>query len=314
MSWDHMELKKADYGHWNYAVFVTLNEFIYLADGYEPLHAGAHGSAYLNLSNNEFKDFYKKVKRLGDELPINSTPETEVKDFLTPEPKYEATFLLKWAMSKKIVVNTKYNPIESEERRNKQFIQGYEGRPALFRDEFIKILVLYNPGKDEKYFKTRMLEAIEVKELSPISLQFDGSVPFEQRNFKFKSQSLIEYAVRMKWNLPEEFNSKVDSNIKTEMNLRSHFKDGEIMIDGIIDVRQIESTKLVLALENYMIYMRLDSKRIPATEAVKQELVLKYGIDGVSATMARTIDECSRHDSKSKNPPKSAREKTIFFQ
>jgi hypothetical protein len=199
-----MELKEVDYSHWNYAVFVTLNEFIYLAYGYEPLHVGAHGNAYLNLSNNEFKGYYKKVNRLGDELPVKTTPETIVKGFLTPEPKYEATFLLQWAKSKGIKINTEYNPIESEEKKNKKFIQDYVGRLALFRDEFIKILAFYNPGKDEKYFKTRMLEAIEVKELNPIPLPFDGGVPFEQRNFKFQTKTIIDFAISMKWIVPNE--------------------------------------------------------------------------------------------------------------
>lgn len=314
MSWDRMDLKIADYAYWNQVVFVTLNEFIYLAAGYEPLHAGAHGTAYLNLSNNELKEFYRKIKRLGEELPVKSTAETEVKDYLTPEPKYEAVFLIKWIQLKNITINPNYCPVETEERRNKKFIQDYVGRSALFCDEFIKILVAYNPGKDEQYFKIRLLDAIELQELIPIPLPFNYTVPFEQRNFKFKIQTLIEYAQQMKWNFPDELKSEVDTNIRTEANLRSHFKDGEIMVDGIIDVRQIESTKLVLALENYMINMRQHSKRIPSTDSVKHELVSKYGKDGVSETMARTIDECSRHDSKSKNPPTSARKKTIFFQ
>ncbi|MCL5271962.1 MAG: hypothetical protein M1486_01330 [Gammaproteobacteria bacterium] len=204
MSWDRMELKEVDYSHWNYAVFVTLNEFIYLACGYEPLHVGAHGNAYLNLSNNEFKDYYKKVNRLGDELPVKTTPETIVKGFLTPEPKYEATFLLQWAKSKGIKINIKYNPIESDERKTKKFIQDYVGRLALFVNEFIKILAYCNPDKDEKYFKTRILEAIEVRSLSTIPLPFDGAVPFEQRNFKLHTQTLIDFAMKMKWLVPSE--------------------------------------------------------------------------------------------------------------
>lgn len=314
MSWDQMELKKVDYAYWNYVVFVTLNEFIYLGAGYEPLHVGAYGNAYLNLSNNEFKDYYKKIKRLGDELPAKSTSETLVKDFLTPEPKYEATYLLKWVRSKGIQINLKYMPIESEERKRQSFIQDYVGRLALYRDEFIKILAHYNPSKDEEYFKIRILDAIQLNQLKSIPIPFDGSVPFEHRNFKFQIQTLIDFAVRMQWNLPEEFNSKDDNNIKEEAKLRSYFKDGEMMIDGIIDVRQIESTKLVLALENYILNMRGDSKRIPSTESVKTELVSKYEEDGVSVAMARTIDECSRHDSRSNSPPKSARKKTIFYQ
>lgn len=204
MSWERMELKGADYSYWNYVVFVTLNEFIYLAYGYEPLHVGTHGNAYLNLSNDEFKDYYKKVNRLGDELPIKSTPETIVKGFLTPEPKYEATFLFLWAMSKGIKINIKYKPTESEDRKTKKFIQDYVGRLALFIDEFIKILACCNPGKDEKYFKTRILEAIEVRSLNPIPLQYDGSVPFEQRKFKFHTQTLIDFAMKMKWLIPSE--------------------------------------------------------------------------------------------------------------
>lgn len=322
---DYSFFKNADYKMWNHEIFVSLEEFIHLIEGFEPLAGGVQNKVIPNGATwpdwdldaerlLEFKSTFKKICRMGYELPKATTNETDVR-FLKPDvPHYESVFLINWAKSRGIQIHPSYCPVEAKERSNKQFMKDYEGRLALSRDEFIKILVHYNPGKDEKYFKTNILDAIEVKVLSTILLPYDGRVPFEQRNFKFKSQSLIEYAVRMKWNFPEEFNSKTDSNIKSEMNLRSHFKDGEIMIDGIIDVRQIESTKLVLALENYMINMRLDSKKIPASEAVKQALVSKYGIDGVSAAMARTIDECSRHDSKSNNPPKNARKKTIFFQ
>ena len=204
MSWDRMDLKRADYTYWNQVVFVTLNEFIYLAAGYEPLHAGAHGTAFLNLSNNEVKEFYKKINRLGDELPVKSTAETEVKDYLTPEPKYEAVFLIKWVKSKNIRPNASYVPVESEERQKTQLIDELTGRPILSRDQLAKVLVLYNPNKSEKHFKTVLFEAVRSNMLQPVPEAWNYTIPAEERNFKFTIDAFAKFVLRMKWSFPQE--------------------------------------------------------------------------------------------------------------
>jgi hypothetical protein len=210
-------LDRADYSCWNHVTFVTLNEFIYLIAGYEPLHNGPHGTAYLNLSDREFKKLYKKVKRIGDELPRKTSPETEVKDALKTEKKYEAVFLIKWARSKGIQINADYNPIESEERRAKRFLLDFIGRETLSRDEFVQILVVYNSDKDKEYFETRLYSAVDVMKLTPIGsdrLMSDDPAKF---NYNFRTDSLIEYALQKKWELPSElmdeyFEEKRDKN------------------------------------------------------------------------------------------------------
>ena len=57
-----------------------------------------------------------------------------------------------------------------------------------------------------------------------------------------------------------------------------------------------------------------EADKIPGTKTVKTQLIKSYGADGVVDSMARLIDECSRHDLKARTPPTSARKKTIFFQ
>ncbi|HEN5662576.1 hypothetical protein ACVSNX_04775 [Legionella pneumophila] len=204
MSWERMDLKRADYTYWNQVVFVTLNEFIYLAAGYEPLPAGGHGTAFLNLSNNEFKEFYKKIKRIGDELPIKSTVETEVKDYLTPEPKYEAVFLINWIKSKNIRVNVSYVPIESKERQKRQLIDELTGRPILPFDKLAKLLALCNPNKSEKHFKTALFEAVQSHILQPVPETWNYTIPAEERNFKLTTDAFAKFVLRMKWSFPQE--------------------------------------------------------------------------------------------------------------
>jgi len=208
MSREKMNLKKADYECWNQAAFVTLNEFIYLAFGCEPLDVGPDKNAYLNLSNNDVKEFYKKTKRLGEELPLESTAETEVKGFLVREPKYEAVFLIKWAKSKNIKVNSSYNPIESEERQKIQLSRNLVGRHTLSRDEFVQMLVLYNPDRNETYFKTMLLEAVHSSKLHPLSEPHNYSTLPEERNFKFQTKPLLQYASEIGWVTPEELHDK----------------------------------------------------------------------------------------------------------
>lgn len=217
----------ADYSMWNQIEFVTLGEFIYLINGFDPLGIRLHDK---NISANDqigyeqiFKDFserkldnfkssWKKIMRMGRELPVQSDTQTEVRYLKDKLPHYEAVFLIQWVQSKSVQISPSYCPVKKEERRNKKFIQDYVGRAALHLNEFIKLLVKYNPGKGEKYFLIRILDAIEVQSLRAIPLPFDYRVPFEKRNFKFQTQTLIDFATRMKWIVPSEL---VESNHAT---------------------------------------------------------------------------------------------------
>lgn len=115
--------------------------------------------------------------------------------------------------------------------------------------------------------------------------------------------------------LDESFELQKELDSKTKNELRQAFGKDQIMVDGLIDVRKIMSTKLVLALENYVLNMYgKEINQIPSSSAVEAELVDKYGDDGVTETIARSINECSRHDAKAKVPLSNARKKTIFFQ
>ena len=145
MSFERMDLKKADYSHWNHVAFVTLNEFIYLAIGCEPLHIGTYGNGYLNLSNNDVKEFYKRVKRLGEELPWTTTNETEIHDSLKPESRYEAVYLIKWATSKNIPISSHYRPIMSPERIKANHLNRMLGMDIVTIDDSAAFFAVFNP-------------------------------------------------------------------------------------------------------------------------------------------------------------------------
>ena len=119
MSGFYVELmNKADYTHSNHLEFITLNEFIYLAAGYEPLPAGIGGFGYVNSPSQSFIDFYKKVKRHGEDLTKITTKDTEVRwNNITGEEKYEAGYLVEWARSKNIPINEFYKPVLSGRRK-----------------------------------------------------------------------------------------------------------------------------------------------------------------------------------------------------
>lgn len=98
-----MELKSADAFRWTNKTFLTIREFIYLAAGYEPLLRGYEplpdGDVEPNfyLTNEEFKDFYKQVKIIGEKLPKATTNEIKIEYCSTSgEPRYEVRFLMGW--------------------------------------------------------------------------------------------------------------------------------------------------------------------------------------------------------------------------
>ena len=129
----------------------------------------------------------------------------------------------------------------------------------------------------------------------------------QESNIKIPDE-LIE--LDKEFELQKELNNKIYKN-----NLREIFGKDQIMNDGLIDVRKIMSTKLVLALENYVLNMHeKEINTIPSSSAVEADLVDKYKNYGVTETIARNINECSRHDAKAKIPLGNVRKKTIFFQ
>ncbi|MDP3559297.1 MAG: hypothetical protein Q8R79_02970 [Legionellaceae bacterium] len=211
-SFEQMELKKADYSFWNNVLLVTLNEFIYLAAGYEPLDVGAHNNAYLNLTNNDFKAFYKKIKRLGEELSWKTTKETKVSEGFGLDAKYEAVYLIKWALSKGITVYSIYRPAKSDARERSDLLNQFIDRDILSRNEFSRLLSAFNPGKDEAFFQKRITEAVILDLFRPISATQDCNydIPLEDRNYQFTLINLIKYAKGKEWTLPNEILRKVE--------------------------------------------------------------------------------------------------------
>lgn len=116
----------ADYsGTWNQIEFVTLDEFIYLIHGFDPLgqrlhdllilqhHMMGYEEHYLdfNLDKIEkFKSSWKIITRLGCELPKKPTAQIDVQYLHDDLPHYNASFLIEWARSKNISVNEAYTP------------------------------------------------------------------------------------------------------------------------------------------------------------------------------------------------------------
>lgn len=307
MSFDRMDLKKADYGYWNYVAFVTLNEFIYLAAGCEPLHVGTYGNGYLNLTDNNVKAFYKKVNRLGEELPATTTKETEVHDSLKPEPKYEAVYLIKWVKSKNIPVSSHYRPIMSPERIKANHMNRMLGMDIVTIDDSAAFLAAFNPyiENGEKHFKDMLLGAIQVGIITPINNSHCYDEELEERDFIFTIKSLIQLSKDKKLNIPIELSE--DSEKSNTSKLGTPFGENEIIKDGLLNLSKIESTKLLLAIENYALNMFGKSKNeIPKAVIIKNELMAKYDL---TEPVARQISECSHHDFKVKNPLTSARKK-----
>jgi hypothetical protein len=112
-------------GTWNQIKFVTLNEFIYLIHGIDPLeqqlqnlvilphHMMGYEEVYIdfNLDKLEiFQSSWKMITRLGCELPKKPTAQIDVQYLRDNLPHYEASFLTEWAASKNIKVNEAYIP------------------------------------------------------------------------------------------------------------------------------------------------------------------------------------------------------------
>lgn len=300
-------LKKADYKHSNNIAFVTLNEFTYLAAGFHPLLAGQDSLAYLDLSDKEFKQFYEEIKRLGDELPVRTTKETEVHDWLTPEPKYEAVYLIKWAKSRNKSVSSSYKPIMSAERIRANHLNQIIGMDIVTINDFSALLAVFNPHIEngENHFKNMLLGAIQVGKITPINNSHCYDEGLEERDFIFTIKSLIQLSKDKGFNIPIELSE--DSEQSNTSKLVTPFSENEIIKDGLLDLSKIESTKLLLAIENYALNMFGKNKNeIPKSVIIKNELMAKYDL---TEPVARQISECSHHDFKVKNPLTSARKK-----
>lgn len=131
----------------------------------------------------------------------------------------------------------------------------------------------------------------------------------------YEPKFLISWIKERSFTIPSWFNPRESIHERDRKPKILQLNNNEIMIDGWLNIRKIESTKLILAIENYVTKMHnKEVKKIESSDAVKAGLVERFGEYGVTDVMARTIDECSRHDSKANNPPTGARKKTIFFQ
>jgi hypothetical protein len=74
----------------------------------------------------------------------------------------------------------------------------------LSRDKLAKVLVLYNPNKSEKHFKTVLFEAVQSNILQPVPEAWNYTILAEERNFKFTIDAFAKFVLRMKWSFPQE--------------------------------------------------------------------------------------------------------------
>ena len=207
-------------------------------------------------------------------------------------------------------------------RSNKKLMQSVN-------DLFPKIKVMENVKK--RIFKQAhyLLDRFEIIKRGMLVMPEEFKLCFSVQESSFKEDlwrfDFLIYWARTKVaieiprelvNLDERFDLQKElGDVTNKDDLRHSFGKGEIMRDGLVDVRKIMSTKLVLAIENYVLNMNgVAVNKIPSSSAVERELIDKYGSDGVTEAIARSINEGSRHDAKAKVDLSSAREKTIFFQ
>jgi hypothetical protein len=144
------------------------------------------------------------------------------------------------------------------------FIRDFIGRNLLSRNEFLHILVLYNPDRDIEYFKTMLFDALEARKLEPIPQQYDYRIPPKERNFKFPTASLIKYAEQMKWNVPEELShtstrstQESDNNLEPDTNLNKSEKRNHAEENAFIskeNIRTSEDEEILIKFQSSPIY------------------------------------------------------------
>lgn len=176
-------------------------------------------------------------------------------------------------------------------------------------DKFVELMCGYN--KIAVHAKSLPTEITDQTHVAWYHQEYKENVA----SLGYEPRFLISWIKERGFTIPSWFNpieSIYESQRKPKMQ---QFDNSQIMVDGWVNVRKIESTKLILAIENYVTKMHnKEVKKIESSDAVKAEMVARFGAYGVTEAMARTIDECSRHDSKANNPPNGAHKKTIFFQ
>lgn len=247
---DYNFFRNADYKMWNQEDFVSLEEFIHLIEGFEPLAGGVQNMVIPNGANwpdwdidaqtlHEFKIIFKKYCRMASQLPNDSTDQTEVR-YLKPDvPHYEATFLISWAKSRGIRVNERYKPIKSVERISIEFVRKLTEREILSRNEFIAVLAHFNSDKNEQDFKEGLTEAVRLNLITPIpnsqDLRYD--IEISQRNYEYKTSCLINWAIKRGYKLPEQ--------------IMSHFLPSEAKDPDPRRINTLEKLVLGMAVDSY---------------------------------------------------------------
>lgn len=105
----------ADYSDWNAISFVSVCEFAHLAFGFDPIER-IHNVTVKNFPDDEyehlekFKDFYRRLTRRAEDLPTQSTKLVKIRCSPSGEIRYEAVFLMQWAISNRFMINPNYQP------------------------------------------------------------------------------------------------------------------------------------------------------------------------------------------------------------
>lgn len=105
----------ANYSYWNNVSFVSVCEFAHLAFGFDPIEK-IHNAIVKNFPYDEyehleeFKDFYRRMARLAEDLPPQSTKLVKVRCSQSGETKYEAVFLSQWAKLNNFLIKPTYLP------------------------------------------------------------------------------------------------------------------------------------------------------------------------------------------------------------
>ena len=271
-------LRSVDYERWKKRSCITSLEFVYLLAGFEPLPDALLCKTVVALRN----------------ILFNISRKVSFKDIFSHDKGF-------WSLLTEFKI--KYPDAKTEAELIDKIIE----QASLLLDimEVVYRAITTISSEHDSYFS-------QPQEGSREKLwRFDFLVYW----LKNETSIVVPEAigdVDHQFDLQKELLANLDSS---ESNLRRLFGNHEIMKDGLIDVRKIMSTKLLLSIESYVINMHgKEINKIPSSASVEDELIKKYGTCGVTVSIARGISENSRHDARGKVSLNNAREKTIFFQ
>lgn len=197
----YIDFERANFKIWNLEAFVTLNEFIYLAYGVEPIDQWPPG----DMPTPEFQAYHQRIVRSNYELPAVTSTDTEIKATSSRQLVYEAVYLIKWAKSKNIPVCKDYQPIITPERKKINLLNELRELEIISLSKFAELLAMYNNYEDENHFIRILILAQKANKITPCS---EKSLIEQPENYEYQVSILLTWAHQKNFSLPDELAPK----------------------------------------------------------------------------------------------------------